>query len=60
MSDLAAFQSFWILAPNTLLHELGFPLPVMPTAFVLGACQARRYIASAPSLFLGAPACRGP
>jgi len=37
MDDLTAFQSFWILAANTLLHELGVPLPVMPTAFVLGA-----------------------
>ena len=37
MSELTASQSFWILAANTLLHELGLPLPVMPTAFVLGA-----------------------
>ena len=37
MSDLTALQSFWILAVNTLLHELGLPLPMMPTAFVLGA-----------------------
>ncbi len=37
MSDLTALQSFWILAVNTLLHELGLPLPVMPTAFVMGA-----------------------
>jgi len=37
MSDLTALQSFWILAVNTLLHELGLPLPVMPTAFVIGA-----------------------
>ena len=37
MSDLTALQSFWILAVNTLLHELGVPLPVMPTALVLGA-----------------------
>jgi hypothetical protein len=37
MHELTAFQSFWILAANTLLHELGLPLPVMPTAFVLGA-----------------------
>jgi membrane protein DedA with SNARE-associated domain len=37
MDELTAFQSFWILAVNTLLHELGLPLPVMPTAFVLGA-----------------------
>jgi membrane protein DedA with SNARE-associated domain/rhodanese-related sulfurtransferase len=37
MNELTEFQSFWILAANTVLHELGFPLPVMPTAFVLGA-----------------------
>jgi membrane protein DedA with SNARE-associated domain/rhodanese-related sulfurtransferase len=37
MDELTAFQSFWVLAVNTLLHELGLPLPVMPTAFVLGA-----------------------
>src|SRR5947207_8574181 len=37
MSDLTALQSFWILAVNTLLHELGLPLPVMPTAFIMGA-----------------------
>jgi membrane protein DedA with SNARE-associated domain/rhodanese-related sulfurtransferase len=37
MSDLTGLQSFWILAVNTLLHELGVPVPVMPTAFVLGA-----------------------
>jgi membrane protein DedA with SNARE-associated domain/rhodanese-related sulfurtransferase len=37
MNELGAFQSFWILAGNTLLHELGLPLPVMPTAFVLAA-----------------------
>jgi len=30
--NLSAFQSFWILASNTLVHELGLPLPVMPTA----------------------------
>jgi len=37
MDELTTFQSFWILAVNTLLHELGLPLPVMPTAFVMGA-----------------------
>ncbi len=37
MRELTAVQSFWILAGNTLLHELGVPLPVMPTALVLGA-----------------------
>lgn len=37
MSDLTALQSFCILAVNTVLHELGLPLPVTPTAFVMGA-----------------------
>ncbi len=37
MSDLTALQSFWILGANTVLHELGLPVPVMPTALVLGA-----------------------
>src|ERR1700674_2784316 len=37
MNELTGSQSFWILAGNTLVHELGFPLPLLPTAFVLGA-----------------------
>ena len=41
MNELTALQSFWILAGNTLVHELGVPLPVMPTAFVLGARGTR-------------------
>lgn len=41
MSELTSFQSFWILAGNTLVHELGIPLPVMPTAFVMGARGTR-------------------
>ncbi|MGH9577535.1 MAG: DedA family protein, partial [Terriglobales bacterium] len=43
MPDLAAFEDrhvFWILALNTLLHELGVPLPMMPTALVVGARAA--------------------
>ncbi len=43
MFDLAAFedrQLFWIVAVNTLLHELGVPLPMMPTALVVGARAA--------------------
>ncbi len=43
MLDLAAFEDrdvFWILALNTLLHELGVPLPMMPTALVVGARTA--------------------
>jgi membrane protein DedA with SNARE-associated domain/rhodanese-related sulfurtransferase len=40
MPDFAAFESrhvLWILAVNTLLHELGVPLPMMPTGLVAGA-----------------------
>jgi membrane protein DedA with SNARE-associated domain/rhodanese-related sulfurtransferase len=43
MPDLAALEDrhvFWILAVNTLLHELGVPLPMMPTALVVGARAA--------------------
>jgi membrane protein DedA with SNARE-associated domain/rhodanese-related sulfurtransferase len=43
MPDLAAFadrDAFWILALNTLLHELGVPLPMLPTALVMGARAA--------------------
>jgi membrane protein DedA with SNARE-associated domain/rhodanese-related sulfurtransferase len=41
VSELTSVQSFWILAGNTLVHELGIPLPVMPTAFVMGARGTR-------------------
>jgi membrane protein DedA with SNARE-associated domain/rhodanese-related sulfurtransferase len=40
MPDLAAFEganAVWILALNALLHELGVPLPLTPTALVAGA-----------------------
>src|SRR5215510_8044631 len=30
-------HAFWIVAVNTLLHELGVPLPMMPTALLAGA-----------------------
>ncbi len=43
MPDLSTFEDrhvFWILALNTLLHELGVPLPMMPTALVVGARAA--------------------
>ena len=30
-------HAFWIVAVNTLLHELGVPLPMMPTALIAGA-----------------------
>jgi len=41
VSELTSFQLFWILAGNTLVHELGIPLPVLPTAFVMGARGTR-------------------
>jgi len=40
MNDLGAIsvdQGFWVLLGNTLLHEVGVPVPVLPTALVLGA-----------------------
>ena len=37
MNSLTVFHSFWILVANTLLHELGVPVPLLPTALVLGA-----------------------
>lgn len=42
MPDLAfeGQHAFWILALNTLLHELGVPLPMTPTALVAGARAA--------------------
>ena len=41
MNEIDALHSFWILAVNTLLHEVGIPVPVMPTALVLGAHAIR-------------------
>ena len=35
--DIQGHRAFWALAVNTLLHELGVPVPVMPTALFLGA-----------------------
>jgi len=37
MSELATVHASWILWLNTLLHEVGIPVPVTPTALVLGA-----------------------
>ncbi|HKC42644.1 MAG TPA: DedA family protein [Burkholderiales bacterium] len=40
MPDLIPFagqQALWIVAVNTLLHELGVPLPMMPIALIVGA-----------------------
>lgn len=34
---LDAHQAFWLLAGNTLVHELGVPLPILPTALFMGA-----------------------
>jgi len=47
MLDLAALEdreAFWILAVNTLLHELGVPVPMLPTALLVGARVASRAI----------------
>lgn len=55
MIDVAALDdrdAFWILAANTLLHELGVPVPLMPTALVIGAQAAKGGID--PLLSLGA------
>jgi membrane protein DedA with SNARE-associated domain/rhodanese-related sulfurtransferase len=41
MNELDALQSFWILAVNTLLHEMGIPVPILPTALVLAAHTIR-------------------
>jgi membrane protein DedA with SNARE-associated domain/rhodanese-related sulfurtransferase len=37
LADIQGHRAFWVLALNTLLHELGVPVPVMPTALFLGA-----------------------
>ena len=37
LAPFAGQHAFWILALNTLLHELGVPLPMMPTALLAGA-----------------------
>jgi len=37
MSDLSSFQAFWVLGVNTLLHGVGVPVPVLPTALVIAA-----------------------
>jgi membrane protein DedA with SNARE-associated domain/rhodanese-related sulfurtransferase len=55
MFDLAALDdrdAFWLLAANTLLHELGVPVPLMPTALVIGAQAGKGDID--PLLSLGA------
>ena len=37
LATLDAHQAFWLLAGNTLVHELGVPLPILPTALFMGA-----------------------
>ena len=37
MSEPNSFQAFWILGANTLLREVGVPLPVLPTALIIAA-----------------------
>ena len=34
---MSVSQAFWILVVNTLVHELGVPLPVLPTVLYLAA-----------------------
>lgn len=43
MADFAAIddsQTFWLVAISTLLHEIGVPVPMMPTALFAGARAA--------------------
>ncbi len=43
MTDAALFadeDAYWILGLNTLLHEMGVPVPMTPTALVAGARAA--------------------
>jgi membrane protein DedA with SNARE-associated domain len=40
LAGLEGHQFFWIVAANTLLHELGAPLPMTPTALMVGAQAA--------------------
>jgi membrane protein DedA with SNARE-associated domain/rhodanese-related sulfurtransferase len=37
LASIQGSRAFWALMVNTLLHELGVPVPVMPTALFLGA-----------------------
>lgn len=37
MDSLTSLQAFWILGVNTLLHEVGVPVPVLPTVLVMAA-----------------------
>jgi len=44
VSDLGTIEigrAFWLLAGNTLVHEVGVPVPILPTALVLGARATR-------------------
>jgi len=41
MDGLTSSQAFWILGINALLHEVGVPVPVLPTALVLAAQDVR-------------------
>jgi membrane protein DedA with SNARE-associated domain len=43
-------EAFWILAVNTLLHELGVPVPMMPTALLVGARVASGAIDPLPPI----------
>src|SRR5215469_1221846 len=41
MDGLTSFQALWVLGVNTLLHEVGVPIPVLPTALVMAARAMR-------------------
>jgi len=41
MDGLTSLQGFWVLGVNTLLHEVGVPIPVLPTALVMAARAMR-------------------
>lgn len=37
MSRIGIIHAFWILTANALVHEVGIPVPILPTALILGA-----------------------
>jgi membrane protein DedA with SNARE-associated domain/rhodanese-related sulfurtransferase len=41
MEGLTSLQALWVLGLNTLLHEAGIPIPMLPTALVMGARAMR-------------------
>ena len=41
MDGLTSFQALWVLGVNTLLHEVGVPIPLLPTALFMAARAMR-------------------